>query len=132
MVIRRSSACDAELGGQFQDRFAGDAVQDRPAQRRRDQLAVHDEEDVHGADFFDIAVLAGIQPEDLAVTLLRRFARGQQAAGVIAAGLGFAGAAAAGAGIGVADPQADRVEPLLEIGPDRGEDDIEQVGRWRA
>ena len=99
---------------------AGDAGQDRAAQRRRRHRAVvEDEEDVHAAEFFDPAMLGGVEEHDLIAAVLDRLGLGQQAGGVVAAAFGGAGAARRRARVSVAEPDGDRLRAALEIGADR-------------
>ena len=60
-----------ELLGQFEDRAAGDAGQDRAGQCRGDQSAVlHHEEDIHPAELIDIRVRGGVEEDGLVAAVL--------------------------------------------------------------
>jgi len=74
-----------------------------------------------------MAVLLGVEPEHLTVAFLLGLLTGQQARGIIAAGLGLAHAALDGPNVVVRHVQVHGAETLFEIGAHGGQDDEEQV-----
>src|SRR5262249_49907369 len=88
---------DPRVLGQGDDRVAGDAVEDRVADRWRLHRAVaKDKENVHAAKFLDPAVLDGVEKHDLLAAVPVSLLLRQQAGGVVAAALRRPGAARAG------------------------------------
>src|SRR5262249_43544240 len=121
----------AAVGGEPDERVAGDAGQDRAGQRRRDhRVVVHHEEDVHAAELIHVTSLHGVEEDDLVAAVADGLGLGDQAGGVVAAALGGAGAAGRGAGVVVGDPQRDRLHAALEVrAGGRGDDDVGVFGR---
>src|SRR5690606_6016354 len=90
---------EAFLARERDEGLARDAGKDGAAERRRrDGAVLHDEEDVHAAQFLDPAMLGGIEKHDLVAALRRRFRLRDEACGIVAAALGGARAAGGRAG----------------------------------
>ena len=77
----------------FDSGLSGNARQNGAAQYGGHNLVAQHEEDIHRADFLDVLALYAVQPEHLAVTLLRRDVLRLERSRVVAAGLGIARAA---------------------------------------
>src|SRR5579872_4631532 len=116
------------------DRIAGDARQDRAQRRRYHRTVLEHEEDVHAAEFLDIAALERIEENDLIATAIDRLGLRAQARGVIAAALDGASAANRGARVILRHPDRYRRGSALEIGAYRRGDDGKDVfgGRLHA
>ena len=122
----------AGIAGQRDHRIAGDARQDRAERRRQQRAVVEHEEDVHAAEFLDLAALDRVEEHDLVAAMLDRLGLRAQAGGVIAAAFDGAGAAGRGARVVLRHPDRDGAGAALEIGADRRGDDGEDVFRATA
>src|SRR5207244_12743790 len=83
----------AGIPGKLNDGVAGDTRQDGAERRRRERTILEHEEDVHAAEFLDIAALDRIEEDDLVAAALDRLGLRAQAGGVVAAAFDGAGAA---------------------------------------
>ena len=95
------------------------------------RTVVEHEEDVHAAEFLDVAALDRIEENHLIAAVIDRLGLRAQARGVIAAAFDGAGAADRGARVVLRHPDRDRRRSALEIGADRRGDDGEDVFRRR-
>src|ERR1700682_2211069 len=74
------------------NRIAGDARQDRAERRRQQRTIVEREEDVHAAEFLDVAALDRIEENDLIAAVIDGLGLAGRGRGVIAAAFDGAGA----------------------------------------
>src|SRR5258708_39280763 len=101
------------------DRIAGDARQDRAERRRRERTVVEHEEDIHAAEFLDVAALDRIEENDLIAAVIDGLGLRAQARRVIAAALDRAGAAHRRARVVLRHPERHGRRSPLEIGAHR-------------
>src|ERR1700720_721830 len=95
------------------DRIAGDARQDRAERRRQQRTVVEHEEDVHAAEFLDVAALDRIEENDLIAAVINGLGLRTQARGVIAAAFDGAGAADRSARVVLRHPNRHRRRSAL-------------------
>src|ERR1700682_6066049 len=121
----------ARILRQRDDRIAGDAGQDGAERRRRERTVVEHEEDVHAAEFLDVAALDRIEENDLIAAVTDGLGLRAPARGGNSAAFDGAGAADRGARVVLRHPDRHGRRPALEIGADRRGDDGEDVFRRR-
>jgi len=83
--------------------IAGDAGQDGAERRRRERTVVEREEDVHAAEFLDVAALDRIEENHLIAAVIDGLGLRAQARGIVAAAFDGAGAADRGACVVLSD-----------------------------
>ena len=108
---------------QFDNRFTGDAGEDRTPQLRGDNLVAQNEEDVHCTDFLDVLLLNAVQPENLREALGASLFLGQHRSRVVAAGLGKASAAANRTDIAGFNVDVNRIQTGSVVSANRRQDD---------
>src|SRR5699024_3391993 len=107
---------ESELRRELEQRTTGDAVEDRIAESRREQLAaLRHEHEVHAAELVDVLVLLSVSEQHLLAPLGRGLIRRHQRGCVVAAALGEPGAAGASALELRRQPDAQRLDAAGEV-----------------
>src|SRR5699024_4141008 len=116
---------EPELRRGFEQRTTGDAVEERIAESRREQLAaLRHAPEVPAAALAAVLVLLGVSEQHLLASLGRGLIRRHQRGCVVAAALGEPGAAGAGALELRSQPDAQRLDAAGEVRPGRRGDDV--------